>query len=388
MEEYKIPQSIWKLAQEHKTAANFAYPKEAPKIQVEHMVAKLALVYEKLRYAVDYKEEHLLRRNAIERITKRMFLWGQEDFDQTALTLIQELIRAGYVQNNFLPENKIKEVSNILRRYLLLVAHLPEAKNSKQRRQAIRWLIGVASVEIEAALHNSDKELLLLENFYTYCKSNLVLQNIKIDDKIKNKQLFVASHRVLLKSDPATISYYLFKMYVPHWQDMTDREVQHTAAHVYHVKNMIDTELSGTLAEQIAKVINRPAVYFSILGDVFRENAKNIDETLFDVNTLKEEITLTCNHRYKIAKKKLRRGAINSIIYIFLTKILLAFIIEVPYDLFTVGSIHYFPLIANIGFHPFLVFMIAVSTRVPSEKNTLKIIDGIMPIVYNLPSEK
>ena len=41
------------------------------KIKVHQVSSKVAFLYEKLRNAVDYQEEHLLRKIAIERILKR-----------------------------------------------------------------------------------------------------------------------------------------------------------------------------------------------------------------------------------------------------------------------------------------------------------------------------
>ena len=45
-----------------------------PKFKVGEALSSVASFYERLRYAVDYKKEHLLRRNAIERISTDIIL--------------------------------------------------------------------------------------------------------------------------------------------------------------------------------------------------------------------------------------------------------------------------------------------------------------------------
>ena len=44
---------------------------DAPKIKVSEFISKMAFYYEKLRNTIDYKEEYLLRKNAILRILRR-----------------------------------------------------------------------------------------------------------------------------------------------------------------------------------------------------------------------------------------------------------------------------------------------------------------------------
>jgi hypothetical protein len=86
--------------------------------------------------------------------------------------------------------------------------------------------------------------------------------------------------------------------------------------------------------------------------------------------------------RYQESKVKLRRAAIRSIIYIFLTKMVLAFILEVPVTLWFGEILNYTSLIINITFPPLLLFVIVLFTKTPSEANTQKIIQGVEEIVF------
>src|SRR3972149_8054642 len=51
--------------------------KGEPTVQVSEVLGGLARIYEKIRTTVEYKGDHVLRRNAIERILKRL-IWEQQ----------------------------------------------------------------------------------------------------------------------------------------------------------------------------------------------------------------------------------------------------------------------------------------------------------------------
>jgi len=88
-----------------------------PKIEVDSFVSKIANIYEKIRNAIDYKEDHLIRKSAILRILQRHLLIKLTP-DSVAMALIKELIRAGYLENSLIPYQKVDEVQAILERYL------------------------------------------------------------------------------------------------------------------------------------------------------------------------------------------------------------------------------------------------------------------------------
>jgi len=83
-------------------------PTVVPNIHVDYVASKIATLYEKLRQVIDYQEEHLLRKNTIQRILKRRLLLSS-DPEEIANPLISELIRGGYFLNDKIPETKIKK---------------------------------------------------------------------------------------------------------------------------------------------------------------------------------------------------------------------------------------------------------------------------------------
>ena len=83
--------------------------KEPEKIKLNKMIGKLAFFYEKIRNTLDYKDEHLFRKDAIRRIMNRRLIPKMTGED-IARPLINELIRARYLTDNTIPESKINHL--------------------------------------------------------------------------------------------------------------------------------------------------------------------------------------------------------------------------------------------------------------------------------------
>ena len=93
------------------TMASFDLPKTEeetlPKIHADYVASKFATLYEKLRQVIDFQEEHLLRKNAIDRILKRRLILSS-DPEEIVSSLVYELIRGGYFPNDKIPEIRIE----------------------------------------------------------------------------------------------------------------------------------------------------------------------------------------------------------------------------------------------------------------------------------------
>jgi hypothetical protein len=61
---------------------------------------------------------------------------------------------------------------------------------------------------------------------------------------------------------------------------------------------------------------------------------------------------------------------------------LLALLIEIPYDLLTSSHINLVPLSLNLLFPPIYLAVVGLSTRIPDERNTKKIVNDIKLILY------
>jgi broad-specificity NMP kinase len=109
-----ISQGVRKLIEEYKLWQKESEVREDELvISVDEVAARVASFYEKIRGIVDWREEHLLRKTAIERILKRRLAISRvnEDFAENFLS---ELVRGGHFPNNRISLGKVDEIQAII----------------------------------------------------------------------------------------------------------------------------------------------------------------------------------------------------------------------------------------------------------------------------------
>lgn len=352
------------------------------KIHVSDTVSRLAFVYEKFRNIIDYKEDHLLRKNAIHRILKRRLLAGGSG-ETVAKPLVIELIQARYLPNDQVAESKIATVRQIVDRYLLLARTAGERLLWAERDEQQRWLLGLCAVEIEQTLSSNRRDRALADAMYEVMLADLVVVGPeKIDQAVRNLQLYLAIQRALLKSDEVMISYALFRLHAPDWHTLDDNGVRALGERFGEIRDELEAQQHHKLGESLLRYVKHYTAFFWVMRDVAEERPGAAIQTFAAPELLDESVRRAAGRRYNEARAKLRRSIIRSFIFIFLTKMLLAFVIEVPFELYVKGFVDRATLAINIIFHPMLMFFVAATIRVPSRKNTDKLIQGIHEIAY------
>lgn len=360
--------------------------KEVAKIQVNKMIGSIAWVYEKFRNIVDLREDHLLRKNAIERILKRRLMM-KEKLKDIPKPLIEELVRAGYLKNDTVPESKIQDVSKIILKYDYLIKHLPNNRERKYTRKDLTdWLLGLAACEIEENLTLAYREKAVIDTMYDIFNPRIKFKE-KIDAQEKETQVYVAINRALTKSDNSMIAYLLFKLYHPEWLEPTDELKAQISNNIVKLKKAIDSQVKHPAGERLWRMLTRKSVPFFILKELINRNQKDITKIISNPELLEEKVRELTQEKYKQTRSRLTRGIVRAIIYIFITKSIFALVLEVPIEWYIAGELDYRTLGINLVFQPVLMFLIALTIRIPSEKNTLKIISEIKSIVYGYPKE-
>jgi hypothetical protein len=363
---------------------------DTPKIRVSDIISKMSFYYEKIRNAVEYEEEHLLRKNAIERILKRQIIiessisFKSLNSLEISKHLLTELIRAGYLPNNKLPETKIYDVSRVIDKYLKLKFYCMQVlkDNSETKKAILDWLMALDASEIEEMLGRSVVDTTVVQYYY-----NTLVNNVVFPDDISNKedrdiQIYIGIHRSLLKFDKDMLGFILLKYYNANWQNPTDEEIKTIANKILALHAAIDFQINHPLTKQVDRLLASYTLYFTILRDVIEEDPTTVYEAVKnDVNALARKIKAACSQRYKSARSKLWRAAVRSIIYIFITKSFFAVLLEVPATQFFGETINKTALAINVSFPALLLFFIVLFTKLPSESNSQKIVDGIKSLV-------
>lgn len=355
---------------------------DEPTITINEIVKKAGVFYEKIRYSVDYKEEHTIRRSAIERILNRNLFFGENK--NVALFLIQELIRGGYIENNTVKERKVIEVQNIINRYLALFKFV-QNNGEKEVIFLKKKILSLAASEIEIYFFDNRIESAVMESYYETVKKQVNLSKITyVTDEDKDIQLYIACRRSIYKNDDQTITYQLWNRFVPDWTKVKDsNEIERVANVFYQVNSKIEKSLVDQFSWYILPKLKNLGIYFSVIKELFDKYGVEAERMINEPGLLKEHVESILEAKYKKVNEKTRKSAFRAIIYIFITKMILAFSVELPFDIFILGQIAYLSLAINVVFHPTLLFFITSTIKPLKSDNTVRVLNGIESIVYD-----
>lgn len=363
---------------------------EEEKVQVNKVISKAALAYEKIRNAVDYKDEHLFRKNAIYRILKRKLIFEKailenaliENYSEKNLGehLLQELIRAGYFANN-IPSKMIGAVDKILRKYALLIQEVRSRPGKFTAKMFDYWL-EIEAVEIEHALVPAENDRALIRAMFSVMNARIEFSEKELDQKEKEMQMYLACHRALFKWDQGMIRYLLLTLYYPDWKTAGRELIASIAENFEKTVLEIERQMNSPWRKEILKLISKKAVVFWIIQDILNESGPKAGEIFSDPEKLDAEVKKACEKRYKSVRVKLHRGVVRSIIYVFFTKMVLALAIEFPLDWYLSGGVNYLTAGVNIIFPPLLMLFVAQTIMMPAKENTDKIMSEIRSIVF------
>jgi hypothetical protein len=176
---------------------------DVPMINVSAVVSKLAVFYEKIRNVIDNSDDYLLRKNAIIRILKRKIVIenalksnGKDDCLEISQHLITELIRGSYLPNNRIPETKIKEVAEMLEKYVrlknLCVSRINQSINGemdvnmdvnkvkdliKEKNSLTNWILSLAACEIEESFNQNTVKRAMIANLYDFLNRKIQIDS-------------------------------------------------------------------------------------------------------------------------------------------------------------------------------------------------------------------
>jgi len=365
---------------------------ETPKISVSELISKMSFYYEKIRNTVDYKEEHLLRKNAIERILRRQILiegtFKVSDLNSEEISrhLLTELIRAAYLPNNTIPETKIQEIGLVVQKYLNLKNYIIKRKNLNynEKNNLGNWVLSLAASDIEGKLERNKVDKVIVDYMYDILTENIILPEKSPYQEDNEIQIYIGIYRNFMKFDQEMISFLLFKFFNSNWQNASEEDIQKIALHIEKIQEEIEKQIKHPLFKQYNRIISRYNVFFSILKDVISDDPQGVYESFKkDPKAFARKIKQKCTSRYKEAKKKLWRAAIRSILYIFITKSALAVLLEVPATKFFGQELDFLALGINVSFPAILLFVIVLFTKMPGEDNSKKIVDGVEEVIFN-----
>ncbi|HVZ12148.1 MAG TPA: hypothetical protein VG965_03900 [Patescibacteria group bacterium] len=340
------------------------------------IASELAAWYEKLRTAIENRDEEVILRAAIERILRRRLLLGGNG-ESVAGPLVRELIWARYFTDDSIAEEKITEIQTVIDLYLNLRRNV-QTYNKISESDLNEWIYQLMSSHIESLLSPGRKT----EAMISYIFHNIVEKvNIKDDTKeTRDIQVFIAIRKAFAKEDLPFLRYALFTQY---FGVLTDKNVRDIMRRFSQGQHVIDAQLEYPGRFKIFEFVKRQIPPFLILDDIM----KNYDDKFRDFIKEDEEFTnvivQTCDARYANISGKVRRAIVRSIIFILLSKVFLALTIEGTYDRITYGFIKWDVIAINIAIPVSMMIIVSLFLKAPGMDNTDRIVARIKSLLFD-----
>ncbi len=340
------------------------------------IASELAAWYEKLRTAIENRDDEVILRAAIERILRRRLLLGGNG-QTVAHALVRELVWARYFPDESIADDKITEIEKIIDLYLNLRRNVP-TYNKVSESDLNEWIYQLMSSHIESVLSPG----LQTEAMISYIFHNIRnMVTIKDDTKeTRDIQVFIGIRKAYAKEDLPFLRYSLFVQY---FGVLSDKNLRDIMRRFGQGKTIIDTQLNYKGRFKIFEFVKRQIPPFLILDDIMRNYEDKFSDFIKDDEEFTNVIIQTCDARYANISGKVRRAIIRSIIFILLSKVFLALTIEGTYDRIVYGHIVWQVLAINIAIPVSMMILVAFFMRAPGMDNTDRIVNRIKSLLFD-----
>lgn len=355
-------------------------PDDMSKITVSQTVSFLALAYERIRNAVEYREDHLIRRAAIERIMRRRLSLNPSGKGE-AENLLRELLWARYFVNGSLGGQDIIDTQQVIDKFVIIRGYILVGRNITEQQYLSEFLFQLLTCEIEERLSPEDVQKESSKSYFIY---QVLRRKIKIEgltEDQKDAYFLAAIEKAYKKSDVAYQRYHFFVTFYEPIYSYTNDQIKDLSSKLPKVFTKIDEMIKNPYVNNLVRYTRKQLPPFLILFEVIKNKFLEIDTLISNKNALWEEVELTCRTKYQYVSSRLRVLAVRSFIYIFLTKMVFAIILEVPVSNYFYHEVSPSAIIINSIFPPILMVLIVFFFRLPNDDNTKKIFQRIIDII-------
>ena len=355
-------------------------PDDISALSVSQTVSFFALVYERVRNAVEYRDDHLILRAAIERILKRRFSLNPDGRGE-AENLLRELLWARYFDNGVLGVEDTITIQNLINKYVLLRRQLVVGRDSELKLYLDQFLLDFLTCEVEEALKPQSAQIQSNLTFFIYqvLRRKIKIEGLKEDQK--DTFFLVAIEKVFGKSDRSYLRYHLFTTFYKTLAGYSERELSSLMTKLPTIFKKIDDMVANPYVDNLVKFTRKQLPPFLILFSLIKNKANELQTILTDKEKLWNEVDQTCREKYQQLGARVRTLAVRSFIYILLTKMIFAIILEIPVSNYFYGEVSRNAIIINSIFPPILMVIILSFFKIPGEENTRKIYRRLIDII-------
>lgn len=379
----------------------------ASPLEVDELASSIARAYERIRKVIDWKEENLLRRGAIERILKRRLvseIYGISilpdlNAEEMAEPMVLELMRSGYFNKGAIARHQVVEVKNILNKYIQILDRSKLAKlkangdkeKKKSKMQFYTWMLEIAACEIEETLSPAFKENALI-NLMTNIifKRSQVTPRASISEMDQLIYTYVAVQRSLYSFDDPIISYNVIKIRYPFWIKEDQASIDEVINRLEEIYPQVEEDLNSRHGKDFIKVAHRYDAAYRIIGDIVEEinnNPKVVANTLADEDEAMNMVEKIYSRRKASLKGRLFRSAIYSTLSIFVAGIASFIIFEGPVAKLAGKEFSFWSLMVDLLIPSAIMFLLVIIIRPPADRNLKVVKNEIKKVLYQHDEE-
>lgn len=355
-------------------------PDDLSALNVSQTVSLFALIYEKVRNAVEFREDHLILRGAIERIIRRRFAINPQGKNE-AENLLRELLWARYFDNGSFGADDVLKIQQMIDNYVFLKEKILPGRDINTQSFLNDFLLDLLTCQIEEYLKSESAEKNAIFTYFIY---QVLRKKIKIEGLKENEKdiyFLVSLEKIFRRSDEAYLRYHIFINFYQPLFSYSKEELEKMSSKLPQIFEKIEKIIKNPYVDSINKFTKKQLPPFLILFEIIKKNKDQVNSFLTDKEKLWSEVDETCRIKYQQMGKKMTSLGIRSFIYILLTKMIFALILEFPLSKYFYNEVNYEAILINTLFPPILMVIILGFFKVPGEENTKRIYHRIIEII-------
>jgi len=329
--------------------------------RADGLVEILARAYERARNALEYRADNLVRRAAIERILRRIMVLSKDPAKITE-DLLTELRWAKYISQEETKIIKDMNIARVLTKYVNYKGTVPQD-----------WVVKIASSEIEDLFNlNTDYKQ------FTFFAFQIIRQKVQLEDPNLDLLVYFATDKIYAGSDNEQIAYHILGLA----GEEADKEKFEEAWRLFNLAK------SHKQMSRINKFVRKQMPPLIILRDIYFYEPAVFKEIITDKAKFEEKAEEVLDIQLNQMSGKIATAGFRSVLYVFLTKMVLAFGLEVPFEILVYGRMNLFPLSVNLIFPPVLMWLTTSQIRLPNKKDQEALIKRTWYVMENFDELK
>lgn len=344
-------------------------------ITVNPIVSEIASWYEKLRNAMEYRQDEVILQTTILRILKRRLFINVGK--TVARPLARELIWARYIPDGGISEEAIETADSKINLYIKLRKHIIETKVMRDKN-ATEWMYMLMSSDLEQLFNPNPQREAVANYIFHSLHQNITLENET--EETKNVQLFIGIRRSYARDNLALLRYNLFRQY---FGDFNEKSYEHISSEFTNAVIDIEKAINHPLRHKIAGYVKKYIPPFLILEDILRNKKDETHVLLENDEEFSNVVINTCEKKYAGISSKVRRAIVRSVVFILFTKVMFAFAIEGTFERYMYGNIQWLTLVLNIIAPTSLMIIASFFITTPKRDNSIRILRAIRELLFS-----